>query len=1501
MQNYHRHSSYSNIYTPDSAVMNEDYAKRAVELGHKIISSVEHGWQGYYYQTFELAKKYNLKFVFGAEAYWVKDRFEKDKTNCHIILLAKNENGRRAINEILSEANETGYYFRPRLDIDLLLSLPANDVFVSSACIAFWKYEEIEDIILQLKAHFKNNFMLEIQYHATSSQIALNKRIKKLALENNIQMIVGLDSHYIYPEQSNDRQNLLEANKVFYEDENGWFMDYPDDDTIMQRFLNQGVFSREEIQKAMDNTDICLTFDDIVLSDDIKLPTIYPDKTQEERNQIYTNLIASQLKEYIKDLPTEEKRKYILGVQQEVEVYKKTKMVDYPLIDYQIVKRAIEKGGLITDTGRGCFTKDALIHTKNNLKLISDVKIGDYVIDINGEFKKVLNTMVYHVQEDLIKINYLYGDIKTHPNICTLDHKILIHRNNENAWIQAKDIKRGDYVCLPKMNLPETHSITIDLNDYNEFGYEYDDQYIYEYSPFINNSYSYSPKEISQKFNVSKKIIEDYANGIKDDFPRKPWLLNEILKYIPFGSTEEYRQYIKNMRTIKIHRYIKLDYEFGQFIGLMYGDGCNSSDRNEVMLAINRISHKDYINRKIFENIAMRFGIKTFIRSSQNKNLDQIGINSKLISNFISKLLFTSFFDKLKQFNSDLYNFPHIVKKGIINGLFLSDGSCADNRKSFDNTSLSLINAFKILCLNTENGISNICIREGGKDNRGYNRKKSYKLRFAQNPFSCNKISERCLQDEKYWYLPIKSIELLKNQNTDVYDLMIEDSHSYLINNMIVHNSGVGYFTNTLCGFSKVDRFKSPIKLYPERFISESRILETRSLPDLDLNCGNPEVFAEAQEEILGKGHAYPMIAFGTLKKKAAFKMYSRAMNMNAELANKISKQIGDYEEAYKNADDDDKDMIIIYDYVDKEYHDYLDQSKKYWGVITDKKKAPCAYLLYQGDIRSEVGLIKCKSDTTKKEYITTVIDGAIAEKYKFLKNDLLKVDVVLLINRLYDRIGIKHHTVNELTNLVTDNQKVWDIYAKGLTIGINQCEKQSTTKKVMKFKPRNISELSALIAAIRPAFKSMYSKFETREHFEYGIKAFDNILQTPQFPQSFILYQEQTMNTLNYAGFPLDECYGIIKAIAKKHPEKVKPLKNRFIEGFKARIITDDNVDETTATEMSNKVWQIISDSCGYGFNSAHAYCMALDSLYCAYLKSHYPYEFYEVLLQHYSDKGNKDKVMLLKQEMRVGFNISEGKYKFGADNRKFKADIKNKCIYPSLLSIKGFSQKVADELYELGQKKYNDFYEVWKSLKKSSIINRSHVEILAKINYFSQFGNYAKIITFIEMAEKIYGRTQFSIDKVPSEIADIVKKNSKTTEKQYRDFDFDKALSEYWNVLGNIKGSIIEYIQNQKEYLGYISYINSKFPDSIYFVSEMKTYKDKCKPYVTLYSIKTGETIKTKVISANEYSVCPFKENNILNVWFDDKYKSKLIDGKWTKTNEKEKVMSHWEIMKS
>lgn len=1081
MQNYHRHTSYSNIYVADSAAVNEDYAKRAVELGHKVISSVEHGWQGYYFETYELAKKYDLKFIFGAEAYWVKNRLEKDRTNGHIIMLAKNENGRRAINSILSTANEDGYYFRPRVDVELLLSLPADDVMITTACIAFWHYDDIEDILVQLHNHFKKNLFLEIQYHDTEPQAKLNQRILALSEKYGIEMIVGMDSHYIYPEQSKERDYILAAKNIHYEDEDGWFMDYPDDETTMNRFLKQGVFTKDQIQRAMDNTDLLLEFEDYaidnrIFSKDIKLPSLYdgqhtidgvllPKLDQEQRNKEYSKLISKLFKAYVKDVDESQHEEYFDGVKNEVQVIKDTNMSDYFLIDYYMVKRALEKGGILTDSGRG---------------------------------------------------------------------------------------------------------------------------------------------------------------------------------------------------------------------------------------------------------------------------------------------------------------------------------------------------------------------------------------------------------------------------------------------------SSVGYFTNTLLGFSKVDRFQSPIKLYPERFISKSRILETKSLPDIDLNWGTPDIAAEAQEEILGKDHAYPMIAFGTCKKKSAFKLYARSQNMDFDLANTISGQIEKYDDALKYADDDEKDEIDIYDYVDEEYHSYIDASKKYQGIIMDKKKAPCAYLLYDGSIREEIGLIKCKSETTKKEYMTAVIDGAIAENYKFLKNDILKVDVVLLIDLIYKRIGLKHHTVNELMELVKNDQAVWDIYANGYTMGVNQVEKASTTRKSMKYKPRNVSELSAFIAAIRPAFKSMYSKLENREDFSYGIPAFDKILQTEELPQSFILYQEQTMNTLNYAGFPIDECYGIIKAIAKKHPEKVKPLKERFITGFKDKIMQDDGIPADKAEEDSARVWQIISDSCGYGFNSAHAYCMALDSLYNAYLKAHYPYEFYEVLLQTYSDKGKKDKVAELKQEMSKAFGIKEGEYKFGLDNRKFKADPDNQTIYPSLLSIKGLSQGCANDLYAMGQKKYENFYELWKDMKKKKNLNSGKVNTLIEIGYFDDFGTIGKIKRFTDILDQLYDRSQFSKSNPPVEFLPIIRKYSEETDKQYRKFDYDAALTEIWETLEDIDIPFNERLKYELQNIGYVKTLVPDMSPDYAFVQEYECkYKN---PKLTLYRLADGSTEIVKV-RRKKYDEAPINVGDIIKTiecseegrWLKDN------NGDWQQDNsDKESILKKWSFVR-
>lgn len=206
------------------------------------------------------------------------------------------------------------------------------------------------------------------------------------------------------------------------------------------------------------------------------------------------------------------------------------------------------------------------------------------------------------------------------------------------------------------------------------------------------------------------------------------------------------------------------------------------------------------------------------------------------------------------------------------------------------------------------------------------------------------------------------------------------------------------------------------------------------------------------------------------------------------------------------------------------------------------------------------------------KDNVVCIMDGKWAEEYKFLKNDLLKVSVVDLIDKVYKRIGIKRHTIRELLALCPPESPVWDVYKKGCTLGINQCEQPGTRQRVMKYAPKNISELCAFVAAIRPGFKSMYKVFESRKPFSYDIESLDNLIQTDEMPNSFILYQEMGMAVLNYAGIPMSECYEIIKNIAKKRVEKVLKYKERFLYNFAEVLVKKDGQEEGVAADAQSE-----------------------------------------------------------------------------------------------------------------------------------------------------------------------------------------------------------------------------------------------------------------------------------------------------------------------------------------
>ncbi|MFA7223103.1 MAG: LAGLIDADG family homing endonuclease, partial [Bacilli bacterium] len=711
--------------------------------------------------------------------------------------------------------------------------------------------------------------------------------------------------------------------------------------------------------------------------------------------------------------------------------------------------------------------------------------------------------------------------------------------------------------------------------------------------------------------------------------------------------------------------------------------------------------------------------------------------------------------------------------------------------------------------------------------------------------------------------------------------------------------SAVSDYINKLLRLTKVDRINAPVTMYPERFLTANKIIESKTLPDIDSNCSDREPFIKAQKDLIGEQGTFDLIAFGKLHYKSAFKMYARAYNLDPQLANQVTKQINQYELAIKHADDDEaKDLIDIYDYVDKEkYENLIDGCQQYMGIIDNFKPHPCSTICADFDVIEEIGVIMVKSESQKntKGTFVAVIESGTIDSFGMLKQDYLKVSSIGLIYDIYKEVGIKPFTVNELLKKIDNNNKVWDIYSNGYTMGVNQCEQSKTTQKVMTYKPQNISELTQFIAAIRPSFQSMYKTFEARQHFDYGIKAFDNLIQDEYMSSSFILYQEILMKVLSFAGFPMSETYTIIKAISKKKHYVINNAKEKFIPNFAQAILnTKETNNKDTAIQMSNKVWKVIEDSASYGFNCSHAFCMAIDSVTLAYLKAYYPLEFYKVTLQKYTDDGNKNKVSLLKKEMITrGFELKP--IKFGDDNRYFTIDKQHNCINQTMCSIKKMQKIVPQIMYKNKDKTFNSMYDLFNFIINSNI-NKTSIDILIKLNYFSNYGNINQLLFGLSVYEKYISSNVLTKFKLTSlELKALVGCYKKETDKQIRDIDNIKFISNIISLTPIPPSTSLDSICYELELLGYT---DITIPDSPYYAVESVDINQYGTPFINLYQISNGISFQYKC-DKKFFNAYPCEQGDILDVAFRTKQKKRFIGtddkGKniYEDTNETEEII--------
>ena len=621
--------------------------------------------------------------------------------------------------------------------------------------------------------------------------------------------------------------------------------------------------------------------------------------------------------------------------------------------------------------------------------------------------------------------------------------------------------------------------------------------------------------------------------------------------------------------------------------------------------------------------------------------------------------------------------------------------------------------------------------------------------------------------------------------------------------------SAPSFYITKLLGLTDIDRVASPITLYPTRFMSIERILGARSLPDIDLNTTDREPFIKATEDLLGKENCAWMLAWKPFQDASAFRTYCKGIGKDISEYDEIAKNL----EAYEN---DNKWKKIIQD------------SKRFVGVIESISESPCSMLLYNKPVRKELGLVR-----TSKDKFCCLLDGYNCDKYKYLKNDYLTVTVWAIIRDVCKLAGIPIPTIREIDDLFDD--ETFDIYKNGLTSTINQADSDFATGLVTTYCPKTVSEMSAFVAIIRPGCASLLQDFIDRKPYTTGVKELDDLLIEGNHR---MIYQELIMKYLIWLGVPETGSYDIIKKIAKKKFKEAElaQLKAELLDGWKKRVGTEEGFIET---------WTVVEQAAKYSFNASHSLSYAYDSLYGAYLKSHYPLEYYTVALNYYGDDAVR--TLKLTNELQH-FDIRLKPIKFRYSKGDYSPSKYENSIYKGIQSIKYMNANIANEIYELRNNKYNSFVELLDDIYNRTSTDARQLKILIELNFFEEFGDVNLLLAQKDFYDKFCDRSQFKKDELESlgiSLDAIRPYATKETPKMFTGVDFKSFVSVAAVQIKAQPRKLSEQIKSQTEHLGYITIADEKYSR----MAAVLAVDTKYAPKLKLYSLKNGTTLDCKV----------------------------------------------------
>jgi DNA polymerase-3 subunit alpha len=455
-----------------------------------------------------------------------------------------------------------------------------------------------------------------------------------------------------------------------------------------------------------------------------------------------------------------------------------------------------------------------------------------------------------------------------------------------------------------------------------------------------------------------------------------------------------------------------------------------------------------------------------------------------------------------------------------------------------------------------------------------------------------------------------REIDCIKQMKFPGYFMIVWDFIRYAREQGIPVGPGRGSAAGSLVAYCMEITDIDPLQneLLFERFLNPERV----SMPDIDIDfCMNrrSEVIDYVKRKY-GEDQVAQIITFNTMAAKAAIKDVGRALDMPYGEVDRIAKLIPTtigitIEQALK----DSPPLAAAYE--DAKIRELIDTALRLEGLVRGAGIHAAGVVIAPKPLTELVPVTRTKDDA-----VVTSYDMKSIEKMGLLKMDFLGLTTLTVIDDALKLIKSTKGIELDLSTIPLDDAVTYEkVFHRALTSGVFQFESPGMRDVLRRYKPNRVEDLTALNALYRPGPMAMIDDFIERKWgrraIEYDLPEMETILQETL---GVMVYQEQVMQISNViAGYSLGEADLLRRAMGKKDVAEMQKQRERFMAGAAAN---------KHRKETAGKIFDLMAQFAGYGFNKSHSAAYALLAYHTAWLKTHYPVEFMAALLTSETSK---------------------------------------------------------------------------------------------------------------------------------------------------------------------------------------------------------------------------------------------------------------------------------------